>query len=109
MLERFAKLLAALRTITRDVFSEVAELLARQPAERLQLRELLFGLVDLIGEQIRLAQIFVRAAMTRVQLQGALVVLERGVQIAGVAIRIAEIVLDIGIARVAQRCRGERR
>src|SRR5262245_7883175 len=34
---------------------------------------------------------------------------ESGIELAGVAVGVTEVVLNIGIARVAQRCRGERR
>src|SRR5260221_1821802 len=44
-------------------------------------------------------------AVPRVELQRALVVLERQVELARVTVSIAEVVLDVGIARVAQRSR----
>src|SRR5262249_39597623 len=47
----------------------------------------------------------VGAAVARVDLQRARVVLERRGKLAGVAVGVAEIVLDLGVARVAQRGR----
>src|SRR5258708_10469507 len=44
-------------------------------------------------------------AVPRVELQRALVVLERQVELTRVTVSIAEVVLDVGIARVAQRSR----
>ena len=64
-----------------------------------------FGLVLFADHQIRLADIFVRAAVPRVQLQRTLVAGEGLRHLAGVAVRVAEVVLDVGVARVAQRRR----
>jgi len=46
--------------------------------------------------------------MPRVELQRTLVVSKREIKLAGMAIRVAEIVLDVGVARVAERGGGER-
>ena len=50
-----------------------------------------------------------RAAVTRTERERALIVPERGIDLAGIAVGVTEGVLDIGIARVAQRRRRERR
>ena len=48
-----------------------------------------------------------RAAVTRIEVQGAIVVDESGVDIAALPVRKAEVVLDIGVAGIAQRRRFE--
>ena len=62
---------------------------------------------EVVDQQVGLAEVLVRATMTWVQLQGPLIVLEGAVHLAGVAICVAEVVLDIGVARIAQRRGGE--
>jgi hypothetical protein len=45
----------------------------------------LFGLGEVPHQQVRLADVLVRAAVLRVELERALVVAERGIELAGVA------------------------
>ena len=60
-------------------------------------------------DQVGLADVLVCAAVARVELQRALIVPEGAIELASIAIGVAEIVLDVSIARVAQRRRGEQR
>ena len=92
-----------------DLLLQFLELFARNQADLLQRREVLFGFRKVVHDQVSLADIFMRAAVTRTERERALIVPESGIQLAGVAVGVTEVVLDIGIARVAQRCRGERR
>ena len=59
------------------------------------------GVREIVRDEIGLADIFVRAAVTRIELERTLVVPERQLEAAGVAIRVAEVVLKVGVARVA--------
>lgn len=58
---------------------------------------------QIAGHQIGLADVFMRAAMARAELERALVVFEGEIELLEVAIRVAEVVLQVGIVRVAQR------
>jgi hypothetical protein len=75
----------------------------------LQRCEVLFGFRKVVHDQIRLADIFMRATVTRTECERALIMPESGIELAGVAVGVTEVALDVGIARIAQRCRGERR
>src|SRR5262245_22602032 len=92
-----------------DLLLQFLELFARNQADLLQRREVLFGFCEVVHNQISLADIFMRAAVTRTERERALIMPESGIELAGVAVGVTEVVLNIGIARVAQRCRGERR
>src|SRR6267143_2330995 len=84
---------------------EVAVLGAGEQADFPQGREVLLGLGEVPDHQVGLAQIFVRAAMARIELQRARIVLEGERHLAEVAVRVAQVVLDVRVARVAQRRR----
>src|SRR5258706_8752545 len=79
--------------ILRERFLQVGELFARQQANRTQRREVFLGVRDIAHHQVRLADVFVGAAVARLQLDRALVVPEGGVELLQVAVRIAEVIL----------------
>jgi hypothetical protein len=60
-------------------------------------------LARIADHQVGLADVFVRAAMPRVELERAMVVAECERQVARIAVRVREKILDVGVARVAQR------
>jgi hypothetical protein len=91
-----------------DLLLQFVELFARDQADPSQSREVLFGFREVVHDQIRLADIFMRAAMTRTERQRSLIMPEGGLELAGVAVGVTEVILDIRIARVAQRCGRER-
>src|SRR5256886_16846117 len=99
--------LSSASAVLGDPFLEVLVPVAGNQADLLQGREVLLGLRQVVHHQVRLADVLVRPAVARIELERALVVLERRVEPARVAIRIAEIVLDVGVTRVAQCRRGE--
>src|SRR5260221_9845173 len=68
---------------------------------------MLLGLGEIADHQVGLAQVFMRPAMPRVELQRARIVLERQSELAAVAVGVAGIVWDGGIARVAQSRGGQ--
>src|SRR5215510_3582522 len=68
---------------------------------------MLLGLGQVIGHQVRLAHVLVGAAMARVDLQRTLVVHEGGLELAALAVGVAQVVLDVGVARIAERGGGK--
>src|SRR5215510_12687528 len=96
--------LARLAAILHNFLLQVFIFLARDQADLMECRQVLFGLRELVHHQVCLADVLVCAAVARVELQRALIVPEGEIELAGMAISIAEIVLDICITRVAQ-CR----
>src|SRR2546425_9208144 len=88
-------------TVLGDGLPEVLVLLARNQADLLQGGQVLLGFRQVVDDEIGFAGVLVRAAMTGIELQRPLVVLERQLEAAGVAIRIAEVILEVGVARVA--------
>jgi hypothetical protein len=69
---------------------------------------MLLGLGRVVGYQIGLADVLVGAAMARVELERLLVVREGRLELAALAIGVAEVILDIRVTRVAERGRGKR-
>src|SRR5215510_7090199 len=69
---------------------------------------MLLGLGRIVGHQIGLADVLVGAAMARVELERLLVVREGRLELAALAIGVAEVVLDVRVAGVAERGRGKR-
>ena len=67
----------------------------------MQHREVFFGFRKVVHDQVSLADIFMRAAVTRTERERALIVPESGIELACVAVGVTEVVLDIGIARIA--------
>src|SRR5262245_7830481 len=65
------------------------------------------GLGRVVGHQVRLADVFVRAAMAGVELERLLIVREGRLELAALPIGIAEIILDVRVAGVAERGGGE--
>src|SRR5262245_38814924 len=69
---------------------------------------MLLGLDRIVGHQVGLADVLVGTAMARVELERLLVVREGRLELAALAIRVAEVVLDVRVAGVAERGGGER-
>src|SRR5262245_19558262 len=69
---------------------------------------MLLGLGRVVGYQVRLADVFVGAAMAGVELERLLIVREGRLELAALPIGIAEVILDVRVAGVAKRGRGER-
>src|SRR6266850_11820 len=89
--------------VRRNCFFEVLVFLAGDEADLPQGGELLLRLLHLVRQEIGLAQVFARAAMARVELERALLMLERGIELPGVAIGVTEEILDVGVAIVLQK------
>src|SRR5262252_2600045 len=70
--------------------------------------QVLFGLRELVYDQVCFASVLVCAAVSWVELQRSVIMPEGESKLAGVAIRVAERVLHVSIARVAQCRRVER-
>src|SRR5260221_6483011 len=83
-------------------FFEVFVFLAGDEADLPQGGELLLRFLHVVRQEISLAQVFARAAMARVELERALVVLEGGIELPGIAIGVTEEILDVGVAIVLQ-------
>src|SRR5437773_1286822 len=64
--------------------------------------ELLVRFLHVVREEISLAQVFARAAMARVQLERAMVVLEGEIELPGVAVSVTEEIVNVGVAIVLQ-------
>ena len=64
---------------------------------------MLLGTREIADHQVGFSRVFVGAAVAGIQLERAPVVLERGVELAEIAVGVAEIVLEVGIFRVTQR------
>src|SRR5690348_17013380 len=88
-------------------FLEVVVFLARNQADLLQGCEVFLGLRRVVDDEVRFADVFVRATMPRVELERTPVVREGKAHLAGMTIRVAKIVLDVGVPRIAKRGRGE--
>src|SRR5262249_24168881 len=73
--------------------------LEEQGARLLQRDELLFGLGQLVHVEIELAEVLARAAMARIDLERALVVLHGLVVAAELPVAKAEQALDVGVVR----------
>ena len=58
---------------------------------------------EVFHQQVCLADILVRAAVPRVQIERAPIVLEREVELLEIAVGIAQVILQIGVARIPQR------
>src|SRR2546430_871047 len=98
--------------VGRDRPFEVVEFVAADEADVLKRREMLFGCGPLANDKGGLAKMFVRAAMTRIERERLLIMPNRRSELPEAPIRIADIVLDIRIAWIAQRRRlehGDRR
>jgi hypothetical protein len=71
--------------------------------------EMLFGFRQITLRQVGFTEVFVRAAVTRIEGQRPLIVVHCRIELPQPAIGIAEVVLDIGIAGVAETRIRERR
>src|SRR5947209_135184 len=94
-------------TVLGDGLPEVLVLLARDQADFLQGGQVLLGFRQVVDDEIGFAGVLVRAAMPGIELQRPLVVLEGEIELPALSVRVAEVVLDVRVARVAQRCRGQ--
>src|SRR6266545_5035454 len=100
-------LLCRSRPIVGDGLLEILVLLAGDEADPLQGGEVLLGLGQVVGHEVRLTEVLVGAAMAGIELQRAPVMREGGLELAALAVGIAEVVLDVGVARVAKDSRGK--
>ena len=80
---------------------QIGQLLAGQQADLAQRAQMAFGCCDIAGQQIRLADVFVRATMARVKRDRLLVMLERQVEALQVAVGVAQVVVQVGIFGIA--------
>ena len=70
---------------------------------------MLLRLGQVVDDEIRLSDVLVRAPMPGIELQRAPVVLEGELELAGAAVRVAEVVLNVRVACVAERRGGQPR
>src|SRR5439155_20426265 len=91
-----------LRFVLIDCYLQVLVLLAfsKEGTRLFQRLELLLGVGRLIHLEVKLAEIFMRAPMTGIDLQGHLVMLHRFVEGAEFAITVAEQGVSVGVFRV---------
>src|SRR5215470_20398921 len=101
-------LLSRARPVLDDCLLEVLVLLARDEADPLEGGEMLLSLRQIVDDEVRLTDVLVSTAMAGIELQGALIMHEGRLQIAALAVRVTEVVLDVGVACVAKRSRGKR-
>ena len=66
------------------------------------------GFGQVVGHEVRLTDVLVGTTMAGIGLQGALIVREGERKLAALAVGVAEVVLDVGVARVAKGGRGKR-
>src|SRR5262249_57237204 len=99
---------ASSRSVCFQLGLQILILLARQQADFLEGREMLGRLGRVVDDEIGFADVFVRATMPRIELERAPVVLEGEVHLAGLAVRVAKIVLAVCVPRIAERGGGER-
>jgi hypothetical protein len=97
------------RLIGRDGTLEVVGLHAGDEANFFQRRELLPGFGRIAKNQIKFTEVLVGAAVTPIEHYCFLIILHRRAQLAQPAMGIADVILDIRVARVAQRRALERR
>jgi hypothetical protein len=83
--------LASFVAILRDFLLQVGVFFAREQADFLQRRQVLFGLCEIVHEEVRLADVLVGAAVTGIELQRAVIVPEGEIKLASIAIGIAKI------------------
>src|SRR6266511_2409567 len=100
LVRRSRRSLACLAAVLRDFLLQVGVFLARDQADLLQRRQMLFGLGEIVYDEVRLADVLVGATVAWVELQRALIVSEGEIELAGVAIGVAEIILDVSVARI---------
>src|SRR5882724_1172993 len=105
---RRPRLLRRAGPVVGDGLLEVRVFLAGDETDPLQRGQMLLGLGRVVGHQVRLADVLVSAAMAGVELQRLLVVREGRLELAALAIGVAEVILDVRVARVAERGRGKR-
>ena len=97
------RLLRRARPVVGDGLLEVLVFLAGDETDPLQRGQMLLGLGRVVGNQVRLADVLVSAAMAGVELERLLVVREGGLELAALAIGVAEVILDVRVTRVAER------
>src|SRR6201996_2076337 len=79
---------------------ELRVLRAGRKAQLVERLQVLLRLRDVAGHQVGLAHVFVRAAMLRVDRERLVVVQKGRVEVAGLAIRVAQPVVGVGVAVV---------
>src|SRR5262245_7979722 len=90
------------RVIGCDRTLEVVGFHAGDQANLFQGRKLLLGFGGIPQRQIELTEVLMRAAVTAIEHDGVLVILHRRPELTQPAIGIADVVVDVGIAWVAQ-------
>src|SRR5215510_3171222 len=94
--------------IGRNGRLEILVLLAGDQADAPQAPEVLLRLRQVVDHEVGLTHVLVGSAMARIELERAPVMIERALELARVTVRVAQVVLDIGVSRVTQRGGGER-
>src|SRR5687768_12970124 len=96
------------RLVLLDRGLQIVPFVAATATEAVQLAQMSFGAREVSAHEIRLADVFVRAAMVRLKSQRLVVVTEGAVEIARVAIGESEQVVRVGVARIACEGVGEK-
>ena len=91
----------ALAPVLLDLALEIGVFLARQEADPSQRRQVFFCFGQVSANEIRLAEVLVDAAVPRVQRERLFVVAESRIELSGIAVGVAQIVLEIGVAAIA--------
>ena len=87
---------------------KIRKLIAVDEANTLERRKLALGLSGLAQCQVEFTEMLVRAAMAAIERQRPLIVLHCRPPLAQAVIGISDVILDVGVARVAQGCELER-
>src|SRR5262245_56463540 len=90
------------RGVGCDCTLEVVGFHTRDQANLFQGRKLLLGFDRIPEHWIELTEVLMRAAVTAIEHDGLLVILHRRSELAQPTIGIADVVVDVGIAWVAQ-------
>lgn len=86
-----------LLSILGDLACQFLVLFAPRAADLFKRGEVFVRLRKIISQQIRFADVLVRAAVLGIDFQRALVVVKRFVEVADMAVGIAEIGMDVGV------------
>src|SRR5207302_2285763 len=81
---------------------QVSVFLAGKKAQLVEPRKVLLGLRKIVHHEIGLADVLVRSPVPGVEAQRLVVVLERKVEVAGLAPGVAEVILRVGVVRFAR-------
>src|ERR1051325_6847241 len=87
--------------VLRYLVSQLPKLVTRKETDLVERGELLFRLGHISRLQVGFAEVLVGAAMLRIQRKRLIVVLEREIHVAAMALGVAKIVVDVGVLVVA--------